>query len=787
MRSIDRKLLRDLWHLKGQSLAIALVMACGVATFVMALNTLVSLDMSRSAYYERYRFAHVFAQLKRAPRTLVARIAEIPGVAQVQARIVMDVTLDVPGLAEPAVGRLNSIPERRRPILNDIHMRAGRYLQPGARGEVLASEAFAEAHGFEPGDRIHAVLNGRRQTLTIVGIALSPEYVVQMRGSDMVPDDRRFGVFWMGERELEAACDMDGAFNNVTLRLMRGASEPEVIGRLDRLTRAYGGVGAYGRDEQLSARFLADEIKGLRGMGLIAPAIFLGVAAILLHMVVSRLVSTQREQIAVLKAFGYSDGEVGVHYLKLVLLIVLAGLVLGTLLGVRLGQGMTAMYVQFYRFPVFRFHFDPRVGVAAVVISFFAAVAGSLSAVRRAVRLPPAEAMRPEPPARYRPTIVERLGLQRLFSQPARMVLRQLERRPWKSLFASFGISLAVAVLVLGNFMVDAVDYLMEFQYFLAQRQDVSVTFTEPTSARAEYALRHLPGVLQVETCRSVPVRLRHGHRARRVGILGLGREQELYRLIDVQERPVSLPPDGLVLSETLAELLQVRPGQWLTVEVLEGRRPVVQLPVQRLMAEYAGTNAYMDQRALEQLLREGGAISGAWLSVDANRLPELYRQLKETPRVGAVVVKRAALQSFESSVAENQLRMQSFMVAFACVIAFGVVYNTARISLSERGRELATLRVIGFTRGEISSILLGELAVLTLAAIPLGLLEGYGFAALTVWAFESELFRIPLVVTRATYAFAAGVTIAAAAASGLIVRRRLDHLDLVAVLKSRE
>ena len=787
MRAIDRKLIRDLLAMKGQSLAIALVIGCGVATFVMMISALRSIQTSRAVYYERYRFAQVFATLTRAPNTLGARLAEIPGVARVQTRIVVDVTLDVPEMQEPAVGRLISLPEVGLPSMNQLHMRAGRYVDSSRQGEVLVSDAFATAHGFQPGDSLQAVINGRREKLTIVGIAMSPEYVFQIKSGTALPDDMRFGVLWMSERELGPAYDLDGAFNNVAIRLMRGASEAEVIAAVDRLTKPYGGIGAYGRDEQTSARYLSDEIRSLRGMGVVAPVLFLGVAAFLLNMVLSRVISTQREQIAALKAFGYTRWQVGRHYIKFVLLITITGVVIGTGTGAWLGKGMTRMYAKFYHFPVFYFEFNSSVVWLSTAVSMVAAMLGTLFAVRRAMLLPPSEAMRPEPPAQFRPTLVERIGLQRFFAQTTRMILRELERRPLKALFSTMGIALAVALLVVGHFMVDAIDYLIDFQFFLAQRHDVSVTFIEPTTVEAKYNLRQLPGVLHAEAIRSVPCRIRLGHRDRRVAILGLERKRVQYRLIDVSEREIELPPEGLLISEKLAKLLKAAPGDIVTVEILEGERPTFEIPVSELIVDYSGTNAYMEVGALHRLLEETGTLSGAFLTVDSRALPALYAQLKETPQISDVSVKAAALDSFRKTVAQNQLRLQFFNMIFACIIAFGVVYNTARISLSERSRELATLRVIGFTRGEISGILLGELAVLTVAALPIGMVLGYVFAAIIVRAFESELYRIPLVVALYSYGLAAGVTVLASLLSGLVVRRRLDKLDLVSVLKSKE
>lgn len=788
MTALDRKLLRDLWQMKGQALAICLVIACGVATFVMSLSTLASLRRTQEAYYERYRFAQVFAPLKRAPGSVAGRIAEIPGVARVQTRIVQQVTLDVPGLDEPAVGRLLSVPERRLPELNDLHLRAGRHVEPGRTGEVLVSEGFAQANGLRPGDSLWAVLNGRKQRLRIVGVALSPEYIYSIREGDILPDDRRFGVLWMGCTELAAAFDMQGAFNDVCLTLTPGASEPEVIRRLDRLLEQYGGLGACGRDDQPSHKFVSNELKELRGMALVVPTIFLLVAAFLFHVVIGRLVNTQREQIAVLQAFGYSRAEVSRHYLKLVLAITLAGVLVGTVVGARLGRAVTEMYTSFFRFPLFEFHLDGGVVALALLVSGVAAGAGTLGAVYRAARLPPAQAMRPEAPARYRPTVLERLGLGWLLSPAARMVLRHLEREPVRTLLSVLGIALAVAVLILGNFMVDALDYVIESQFAVAQRQDVSVSFVEPTQARALAEVRHLPGVLSCEPYRALPVRLSSQHRWRRLAIMGLRPDGRLYRVVDIDRKAVPLPPQGIVLSAKLAEVLAVGVGDAVTVEVLEGRRPVRQVPVTGLVADFSGVAAYMDIRAVNRLMEEGPVISGAFLAVDSRHLPALYRQLENTPRVAGVTIKGAALASFRRTVAENLLRMRLFNVVFAGIIAFGVVYNSARITLAERARELATLRVMGFGRGEVSLLLLGELAVVTVAAIPLGLVLGHALGGLVIrLAYDTELFRIPLVVGRSTYAFAATVTLLAALISGLAVRRQVDRLDLVAVLKSKE
>jgi putative ABC transport system permease protein len=786
MRAIDRKLVRDLWRARSQASAIALVIGAGVAMFVLMLSTFDSLGLTQHAYYDRYRFADVFASLQRAPLALQSDIARIPGVAAVETRVIIDVTLDVSGQEAPVSGRLISIPDESRPALNDVFLRSGRWPEPYRDDEVLASEAFVRANGMDVGDSVAAIINGRRAMLRIVGLGLSPEYVYAIRPGELIADDARFGVLWMRRKALSIAYQMEGAFNDVTLTLAHGASGREVISRLDRLLERYGGTGAIPRSQQLSHFFLQSELDSLRGMGRIVPVIFLAVAAFLLNVVLSRLVAVQRPQIAALKAIGYSTAQVSLHFAKWALAVGAGGAMAGTLAGALMGRGMTALYTDFFHFPLLQYRLAPAVVFEGLAVAISAAGVGALGAVRLVVALPPAEAMRPEPPARFSVSWPERAGLRRWLSQPARMVLRNLFRHPARAAMSTVGIAFAGALLIVGTFTIDSMDQVTDAQFYVARRYDAMVTFRTPLSAGAGDDVARLPGVIHAECFRTVPARLRAGSRVRTVAIAGLPATPELNRIVDASMAAVQLPQDGLVVSARLAEVLRVRAGDEVSVEVLEGERPVRLVAVSRVVQDYMGTNAYMDIDALHRLMREGESLSGAYLQVDEAAAASLYRQLKNTPAVAGVALRQAAIDSFRQTLAESVRIMRVATILFAAVIAFGVVYNTARIALSERGAELATLRVMGFTRGEIAYVLLGELALVTLAALPLSMAVGYGLAAATVRAFDTDVYRLPLVVSFRTYAVSILTTAVTAVASALIVRRRLDRLDLVAVLKTR-
>lgn len=779
MRAIEKKLMRDLWQMKSQLLAIALVVMCGVGTYVMFITAQNALRNTQAIYYRDYRFAQVFSSLKRAPESLRARIQAIPGVDQVQTRVVAQVRLDMPGFNEPVSALMVSVGGG----LNALHLREGRL--PVRADEVAVSTPFARAHGLQPGDSFAAILNGRRQKLMLTGTALSPEFIQQMRPGSAFPDYKRYGVMWMGRQALGNAYDMQGAFNDLALSLRTGADAEYVIDRVDELLKPYGGLGAYSRKDQRSNRFLNQELTQLGTLAKLFPVLFMGIAAFLLNVVIGRMVAMQREQIATLKAFGYGNGEVLWHYLKMVSLITGMGVAGGAVLGAWLGLKLSGIYMEFYNFPYLKFALQPGTALEAAAISLAAAGAGTVLAVWRAASLRPAEAMRPEMPVSYRQTGLEKLGIKRWLSQPARMIVRNIRRHAFKSLLSMLGIAMACGIILTGLFQRDTVGYMVNVHFGMAQREDISVTFAEPTAYRVRFDLQSLPGVRHVEVFRLVPVRLRHGHLSYRTGIRGVEPGGDIQRLLDADLRQVDIPADGLMLTDFLAKLLDVKVGDRVRVEILEGNRPVREATVTGLVREYTGVSGYMELATLNRFMHEGPTLSGAYLSVEG--LPQLYERLRGMPRIAGVAERMQEIRNFNRMMNETMLFFTYVATVFSVIISFGVIYNSARIALTERGRELASLRVLGFTRAEISYILLGELGILTLIAIPLGLMLGEWMCYYIAHSMQNDLFRVPVVLMPRTYAFAATVVLVSAIISGLAVRRRLDQLDLIAVLKAAE
>lgn len=785
--ALTRLARRDLWNMRAQAMAAILVVACGVATFVGMRSTYSALLEAQRDYYTAYRFADLFVHLKRAPLAVATRIAAIPGVSRAQARVVSDVTLDVRGLREPATGHIVSIPDQGWPALNLLHLRSGRYPAPGRDDEALVSAAFADANELHAGQRIGAVLNGRWKALRVVGIALSPEYIYEAGAGSLFPDSRHYGVLWMGDDAVAAAFRMDGAFNDLTLALDKGANAPDVVARIDRALTPYGGLGTITREDQLSNRFISDEIAQNRITATYVPAIFFCVAMFLLQSVLSRLVDTQRAQIGLMKTFGYGNARIALHYLRFAAVVAAAGAAIGVGAGLALGASLTALYDRYYHFPHLQYRCDVSIVSFAFVASVVASMAGAMTSVAKAARLLPVQALRaPSPPA-FTAGWVERIGLFRHLGVTWRMIARNILRQPIKSALSCLAIACSSAMLVTGGFFFDAIDNLFDVQFDRVERQDATLVFTQPLSHRAIYALRSLPGVLRVEPFRDVPVRLSHGYRSRRVSLSAVAATSQMRRLIDDRGLPLRIPPDGMLISSHLADTLHLRAGDPITVEVLEGKRQIRQVVMAGRVGDLVGMRAYMDEQALARLLGESGNWSGAWLRIDSRVLDPLYQALKRMPAVNAVAIRRSVIDSFRKIMDESVRLSTSINFAFACIIAFGVAYNSLRIAYSERVQQLASLRVLGFTRAETAWILLGEQFILAAIAIPIGLLLGYGICGFLASRLATDLYRLPLVIAPSTFGQACVVTAGAVLFSGLVVAWRIRTLDIVAVLKARE
>ena len=789
MKAIDVKLWRDLKRLRAQVATIAVVVAIGVAGFVGMFSVHESLLASRDAFYRENRFADVFAGVKRAPLQLRERLDAIPGVAEVKLEVAFHAQVDLAGVAAPVTGRFIGLDLARvhagRQGLNALTLKSGRWPEADGALEAVVSDRFAVARGLEPGDAVGAILNGRLERVRLVGTVATPEYVFASRG--VGPEDEFYGIWWADADRIAQIFDMQGAFNQAALRVHAGVPLPAVLDHVDRLLEPYGAIGAVGRDKQMSAQVVDDELSQLKVMGTVLPAIFLAVAMFILNVVLSRQVATQRSQIAALKALGYGDGAIAWHYIKLAIVIAVLGVAAGLALSLWIGQLMLGLYAEVFRFNRLAYVTTPWLVAASAAMAAAAAALGAWTAIHAVVRLKPAQAMMPPAPPAYQPTLIERLGFGHRVSAGALMVIRNFERRPLRAAFTVTGISLAVALQISGAFWLDAIAHIVDVQFRQVQRGDVMVDFHQPVPVDVARDLRRLPGVLDAEPYRNEPVRVHLHGRVEDSVLTGLVSGSRLLRVVDEHRGAVALPAQGLVMSALLARSIGARVGDRVTVEFRLWNRTRAEVEVVDIVHTMFGRQVYMNLEAMNRLARDGDGVGDAALQVDPLAFDAFWAAVKAAPAISAVFDKAGTMAAFDETTSRNMGVFSGILTVFAIAMAVGIIYNAARIALSERAWELASLRVLGMTRAEVSVLLLAELGAELLLALPIGAALGWALATLLMRLMSSDNIDFPVVIEPATYATAALIVLAAGVASALLVRRHIDRLDLVAVLKVRE
>ena len=787
LSALDKKLLRDLGRMKMQAIAIGLVIAVGVVVLVMMDGLFHSLSQTKDTYYDRYRLAQAYAPAVRAPKYLLNNLAAIPGVDSVMGRMRGGGLIDLPQEDVPISAAVLSLPDHGVPRLNDIYLAEGNQLDPGRENQAILLRSFANAHGISPGDTISATINGARRKLEIAGLAQSPEFLISMAPGELAPDDKRFAVLWMSETSLGAAFDLRGAFSEALFSLTRDAKLPQVLDRVDQVLANYGGTGAYGIEDQASNRFLTEEIKGLATQSKILPPIFLAIAAFLLNIVISRMIQSEREQIGLLKAFGYSSFEVSAHYFKFVLAIAIGGALVGCLIGVMVGRSYADLFQQYYKFPFLVFRVDPQAFIIGILVSVFTASAGALFVLRNVFALTPAVAMRPPAPADYSTAGGFLAVVNRLFDQPTRMVLRRVARHPGRAFGAALGVGAGMGLSAASIGLMMTFTTVVDQTFDYVDRSDMTVVFAALRSDKTLYELNALEGVAQVEPFRVVPVIMRNGLHSHKGALTGLIANPQQFRAVDKDLNPIRLRDDGIIIAKALAKKLAIAPGQTMTIEVQEGERPILSMPIVGIAETLSGAPAYLQIGALNRALKQPSQISGAYLQIDEKYQSELYESLKAMPFIAGASLKSTSREAFETLMDQSAGSMRYVMSFIAAIITFGIVYNSTRIAFAERARDLASLRVIGFTKGETAFVLLGELAIMVILAVPIGIAFGIGLNVAIVEGFSTDLYQIPNQLQPEAFGTAGIAVLVSSIFSGWMVKRNMDGLNLVSALKTRE
>lgn len=790
MRALHKKLVRTVFTSWGQSLAATMVVLCGIASYVSVYTAYLNLGLTRDTYYAQNRLADFEIMLERAPDTAVFKVEEIQGVRQARGRIVKDVSVDVAGVDEPRVGRLISMPDRRSPVLNDVVLLAGRYFDAGVQNEVILSDRFAKENHLDLGDTIQATIANRKHTLRIVGLGLSPEYVYMIPNvQELVPSPGRFGILWVPDQFAETALDMKAACNDIVGLVDNPEALDGILEQAKKLLDQHGVFAKVKKEDQISNRFLSDEIKGLGVSAKIIPTLFLSIAALILLVLLNRMVRNERTQIGLMKAYGYSNWSVALHYLEYALLLAGAGCAGGVAVGQWMARGMLNMYVQFYQFPLLEFRLYPDVLARSVSIAAGFSIAGALFAAIKAARIHPAESMRPESPKFAHRIWLERFpALWLRLSFTGKMIFRNMSRNAFRAGLNAFGVAVSTGLLIMGFFTIDSMTFGMKFQFEDVQREDVKVGFQTEHGKDTFYDMTRFDYVRHAEPLLEYPFEIRSVWRKKDVVVIGLPRNAELQRMMTFSGQETPLPEHGIILSDRLADTLHVRPGDRLTLKPLMGRiTREKQVTVSRITEQFLGNSCYMNLTELSRMLDEPFVMNAVLLRIEAGKEAALKKKLKDVAGVASVGFRKDAYESLTKTLVESMRIMNVTLLIFAGVIAFSIIYNVTSVALAERQRELASLRVLGLTTGEVGSILYRENMLMGVLGVILGIPFGLFLCRLLVKLYDNDLYRLPFHISERSLIVSVLCTLGFVLLANLAVRRRIYRLDLVEVLKERE
>lgn len=782
---LNKKLIRELLHLKVQVFSIAAVVGIGVAVLFGFSSTYESLKKSRDAFYKLANFSDLFIRLKKAPNQAADLLERLEGVQMVETRLEYDALLSLPDFVEPAVGHLISIPDGQQPKMNQIFLKQGRLPQSLATDEIVIGENFFKAHNFVLGDSFFATLNGRQRELHIVGVGVTPENIISIQAGSMLPDDLHFTNIWINESVLAASYDMRASFNSAVAKITAGVPVVALLSKFDDQLNRYGGVGAINRDKQVSYVYVREELKQLKVQALSIPIIFFLVAAFILNVVMSRMVRSQRGDIATLKALGYLDSEISSYYFKIAATIVVLGAFFGLGIGLWIGNTMTKLYAAFYHFPELKYDFSYFQFFIGIIVSLLTALVGVYSSLKGIFRLQPAEAMRPPTPHLFHKGFFENQKWFRLLTTRSRMIIRGVTNFPGKAVMTGLGLCFSIVILVSGLFWQDSMDFLMLAQYSFTQKETGAIQLTHALSPQAVKEVQNIPGVIEAEGYRSSAVKVRYENREEITAIKGLPKKARLLGLVNEQLEELTLPESGVSISRILANQLEVNAGDTLTLEFLEGRKPTVRLKVSNIVDSMMSNEILTSRSTLAKVLKTDDLVDRVLFRsyLDSTIL---YTKLKAMPNVLSVTYRDSVLKFFEENSAQFILVFAFILSVFASAIGFGVAYNSLRVSLSERDWELATLRILGFTVPEVFRILISEILLLLALFLPVGWILGYLNARWLLTMMSMDNFQIPFLVSPSTYFWATLILLFSTAVSAVVIYRLISKSDMVASLKSR-
>lgn len=781
VKTLNQKLLRDLKKIKFQVLSISLIIGSGIMYLMGSLISYKSLLLARDLFYKDYKLANGYHYSQFAPQSIIPIIRKLPGVLEVEERVSERVTIECKEKSRTAKGKILSITQN----LNQLYIERGTL--PLKSSEVAINSSFAKSNQLHPGDTLTILLGGRKVQLQITAIVQSPEFVYIFPEGGFLPDNKNYGILWAQKRTLETLLNRTGAFNEILFHFQfkNQVEKERTYFAIQQLMDKYASFGVISLDKLPSYSLLNNEFNQLKTTALFLPFIFIFVSSFILQMVLNRIVSKEREQIATLKANGMTSWEIGFHYFLIALIVCSIGTTLGILLGIYLGDVFVDLYSEYFYFPNLQPILPIESIFVAIIFGFSSGVIGFWTAFRKVNQLQPASAMRPPTPETYKNIQIESwLSNSHL---EWKMVLRNLLKSPIRTILSIVGLSFAIMILILGNFLKDNVDYMVHLQYNIIQREDIMLNFSTLQFISLENHFLNKIGILYTEPIRFVPIRLKKRGIHKETVLYGLEENPILRRIVNDKYNSIPIPKNGILMNKNIANELQIKPGDKVWVEVLEGNQSKFYVFVAGVIEEVLGQGIYISRKLLNKKLKESNVFNQLYIQLDPNKEKFFIQKWKNYPAVATITSKRELVQSFQEVLQRSLLATSIFIMLFTSIIGIGIIYNLAMIILAERIYEMGTLRILGFHTWEIFKILIGEIVLLIMVAIPIGIYLGNILAFWVINLNEGDDFKIPVKIFPKSYFTALGFACLTSSVSFWIIYKKIKEMNLLSVLKIRE
>ncbi|WP_297427243.1 FtsX-like permease family protein [Clostridium sp.] len=787
MNILFRNLLRDIKKSKGQFISILIIVILGVA-FYTALNSVFrNLSNSSEQYYEEYRLADIWVDLYKAPASVKDKIEKLPYVKMTSERIVNDASINIS--EENATLRFITLPDIKKDIVNDIVIKSGRYFSEDDSNQCLLDEDFFKANNLSLGDYIYPVINGNKVKLKVIGCVKSPEFVYTLKdSSEIMSDNKKFGIVYIKQSFGEAIFDYKGLVNNISIKLSSGSNVENAKDDIKKVLRNYGVKSVIDRDEQTSSKMISEKIKQLKSMGGSFPVIFFMVASIIIYIMMGRMVENQRVQIGVLKALGFTNLQVLTYYMSYSAIIAVIGSLIGSILGTYMGLGLTKLYNQYFNLPLGDVKIYGEFVIPAFILTLLFCLFAGYNSCKIIFKITPSEAMREKSPQGGKKTLIEKIEfIWRSISYLGKIIIRNLFRYKRRALLTSLGIIFSSAILLVALGMSDSINFMMKEQYEGIQNYDIKVIFSKLISVEDLNNIKNIDHVKQLEPVLETGVEISNGWKSKDVGFTALVKEPQIYRVQDSNGSAISLPSNGILISEKLADMLGVKVNDTVNIKFFYPGKEKQEAIVKGIIVQYLGLSVYTSMDNCKSMLGEGMIASSAVLKLDSNNFEsEVKNELKDMPGVTSVESKSDSLNALLKNMGATQSSVGT-MIMLAAILLIAVLYNIATINIFERQRELATLKVLGFTNNEIKKLIFHENYIITIFGMLVGLPFGKWLGSYMMKMSSTESYTIPYVVELRSYIITVILTLVFTFITNLILMRKIKSIDMLEVLKNKE